>query len=137
MFRVEGPGRAPFWAILGLPEIMEIEKNSDVFTNAPTPTVHADPPAPDAAAEAPPINTLIQMDGDEHKAHRQLVNEWFKPGEVKKLRRPGRRAGHDARSTNGRARRRVRLRQRHRDAVPAATSSSRSSACPRATTRAC
>ena len=65
---------------------MEIEKNSDVFTNAPTPTVHADPPAPDdRGARAPPINTLIQMDGDEHKAHRQLVNEWFKPGEVKKL----------------------------------------------------
>jgi cytochrome P450 len=85
VFRVEGLGRAPFWAILGLPEIMEIEKNSDIFTNAPTPTVHADPPAPGAEVEAPPINTLIQMDGDEHKAHRQLVNEWFKPGEVKKL----------------------------------------------------
>jgi cytochrome P450 len=25
------------------------------------------------------------MDGDEHKAHRALVNDWFKPGEVKKL----------------------------------------------------
>jgi cytochrome P450 len=85
VFRVEGLGRAPFWAILGLPEIMEIEKNSDVFTNAPTPTVHQDPPAPDEPREAPPINTLIQMDGDEHKAHRALVNDWFKPGEVKKL----------------------------------------------------
>ena len=31
------------------------------------------------------MNTLIQMDGDEHRAHRQLVNDWFKPGEIKKL----------------------------------------------------
>ena len=36
LHRVELPDRDPFWAVLGLPEIMEIEKNSDVFTNAPT-----------------------------------------------------------------------------------------------------
>jgi cytochrome P450 len=38
-----------------------------------------------AEREASPVNTLIQMDGDEHRAHRQLVNDWFKPGEIKKL----------------------------------------------------
>jgi cytochrome P450 len=85
LHRVEAPGRTPFWAVLGQPEIMEIEKNSDIFTNAPAPVVMADPPSPDAPAVESPVNTLIQMDGDEHKAHRQLVNDWFKPGEVKKL----------------------------------------------------
>jgi cytochrome P450 len=32
-----------------------------------------------------PVKTLIQMDGDEHKAHRNIVNDWFKPANVKAL----------------------------------------------------
>ena len=32
-----------------------------------------------------PVKTLIQMDGDEHKAHRGIVNDWFKPASVKQL----------------------------------------------------
>ena len=31
------------------------------------------------------MKTLIQMDGDEHKAHRDIVNDWFKPGNVKQM----------------------------------------------------
>ena len=85
LHRVEGLGRAPFWAVLGLPEVMEVEKNSDVFTNAPAPVVMADPPSPDTPPRESPVNTLIQMDGEEHRAHRALVNDWFKPGQVKKL----------------------------------------------------
>jgi cytochrome P450 len=82
--RVELPDRDPFWAVVGLPEIMEIEKNSDVFTNAPDPVMNPKGRMTEER-EASPVNTLIQMDGDEHKAHRALVNDWFKPGEVKKL----------------------------------------------------
>jgi cytochrome P450 len=32
-----------------------------------------------------PMQTLIQMDGDRHKAHRNIVNDWFKPGNVKSM----------------------------------------------------
>jgi cytochrome P450 len=31
------------------------------------------------------VNTLIQMDGDEHKAHRGIVNDWFKPASIKRM----------------------------------------------------
>jgi cytochrome P450 len=84
LHRVELDGREPFWAVLGLPEVMEVEKHSDVFTNAPDPVLTAKP-MPRGRANESPVNTLIQMDGDEHRAHRALVNEWFKPGEIKKL----------------------------------------------------
>ena len=84
LHRVELPDREPFWAVVGLPEIMEIEKNSDVFTNAPDPVMNPKGRMTEEREDSP-VNTLIQMDGEEHKAHRQLVNEWFKPGEVKKL----------------------------------------------------
>ena len=32
-----------------------------------------------------PVKTLVQMDGDEHKQHRGIVNDWFKPGNVKNI----------------------------------------------------
>ena len=31
------------------------------------------------------MKTLVQMDGDEHKAHRIIVNDWFKPRNVRKM----------------------------------------------------
>lgn len=90
--RSEGPvhrfafeGREPFFAVLGQPEIMEVEKNSDVFTNDPSSTMAANRISLDAPKEPAMVNTLINMDGEEHKAHRALVNDWFKPGEVRKL----------------------------------------------------
>jgi cytochrome P450 len=72
-----------FWAITKHADVMEVERNPEVFTNSPLPTLA--PKANVAAATAPPVKTLIQMDGDEHKAHRNVVNDWFKPGNVKKL----------------------------------------------------
>jgi cytochrome P450 len=72
-----------FWAITKHADVMEIERNPDIFTNAPLPTLV--PRSNLAATENPPVKTLIQMDGDEHKVHRNVVNDWFKPGNVKKL----------------------------------------------------
>jgi hypothetical protein len=37
VWRVEPPQGTPFWAVLGQPEVMEVERNSAVFTNAPLP----------------------------------------------------------------------------------------------------
>lgn len=80
------PDYQDFWAITRHADIMEIERNPDVFTNAPVPTLlsRADYDAR-VMDEPPPVKTLIQMDGDEHKAHRGLVNEWFKPASVRQL----------------------------------------------------
>ena len=61
-----------------------------------------------------PVQTLIQMDGDRHKAHRNIVNDWFKPGNVKKMQD---RIDELARQSVDRmadARRRVRLREGRR-----------------------
>jgi len=85
VYRVDLPGRDPFWAVLGQPEVMEVERQADLFTNEPASTLL--PHRPSIDEERPPaiINTLVQMDGEEHKRHRQLVNDWFKPGEIRKL----------------------------------------------------
>ncbi|HTR68840.1 MAG TPA: cytochrome P450 [Mycobacteriales bacterium] len=77
---VEGFPR--FWAITKHADVMEVERNSEVFFNTMIPALA--PTANEAAGETP-VKTLIQMDGDEHKAHRAIVNDWFKPANVKQL----------------------------------------------------
>jgi cytochrome P450 len=72
-----------FYAITTHAHVMEIEKHPEVFTNSPLPTL-----APKANLEAAmnaPVKTLIQMDGDQHKVHRAIVNDWFKPGNVTRM----------------------------------------------------
>ena len=73
-----------FWAITKHADVMEIERNNEIFTNAPTPALA---PKADLAANegGNGVKSLVQMDGDEHKAHRGLVNDWFKPGNVRKM----------------------------------------------------
>jgi cytochrome P450 len=72
-----------FWAITKHADVMEIERNPDVFTNAPLPTLT--PKSHVEAAANAPVKTLIQMDGEQHKEHRHVVNDWFLPASVRKL----------------------------------------------------
>jgi hypothetical protein len=83
VLQVSVPGYPEFFAITKHADVMEIERNPDIFTNAPMPVL-APLSSSDVMAE-PPAKTLIQMDGDEHKINRHIVNDWFKPGSVKKL----------------------------------------------------
>jgi cytochrome P450 len=83
ILRVEADGFPPFWAITKHADVLEIERNPEIFANSPLPVLA--PASNVEAAGAPPVKTLIQMDGDEHKNNRNVVNDWFKPGNVKKL----------------------------------------------------
>ena len=83
ILRVEVPDYPAFWAITKHADVMEIERHPDVFTNAPVPALA--PTRSIGAVADTPVKTLIQMDGDQHKAHRGIVNDWFKPANVKKL----------------------------------------------------
>ena len=83
ILEVSVPGFPDFWAITKHEDVMEIERHPDIFTNAPVPTLA--PAARVAAMDQTPVKTLIQMDGDQHKANRNIVNDWFKPGNLKRL----------------------------------------------------
>ena len=82
--RVELPGRDPFWVALSHRHVMEVERNPELFTNEEGSTYSPQRPVPDPD-NPPAVKTLINMDGDEHRAHRGLVNEWFKPGRIRQL----------------------------------------------------
>ena len=78
-------GIEPVWAVLRHAEVLEVERQPELFTNSPACTVsqaHA-VMIPDHAA--PQMKTLVEMDGAEHLAHRLIVNKWFLPGSIRRL----------------------------------------------------
>jgi cytochrome P450 len=76
-------GYPRFLAVTRHDDVMEVERHPEIFTNSPMPVLA--PQSETGMMEDPPVKTLIQMDGDEHKVNRNIVNDWFKPGRVKKL----------------------------------------------------
>ncbi len=83
ILKVAVEGHPEFWAITKHADILEIERNPGFFTNAPMPVLT--PSSRVGAMVDAPVKTLIQMDGAEHRAHRNIVDSWFKPGSVKQL----------------------------------------------------
>ncbi len=78
----------PFWAITKHVDIMDIERQNDLFTNFPRPLL--------AIAEADDallrdieagigLRTLIHMDDPHHRDVRKIGADWFKPSALKML----------------------------------------------------
>ena len=83
ILKVSVEGYPSFWAITTHDDVLEIERNHDIFTNAPLPVLGQ--LQGDADPESAGVKTLVQMDGEEHRSHRLVVNDWFKPAAIKKL----------------------------------------------------
>ena len=83
ILKVSVEGYPSFWAITTHADVLEIERNHDIFTNAPLPVLGQ--LQGDADPEGAGVKTLVQMDGEEHRSHRLVVNDWFKPAAIKKL----------------------------------------------------
>jgi cytochrome P450 len=77
--RVEVDGYAPFWAVTGHDEILQIERQPAQFANGPEPVL-----LPTQAIEERQmgLKTLIHMDAPEHAHYRNLTSDWFRPGRI-------------------------------------------------------
>ena len=82
--KVSLPEYQDFWAITRHADIREIERNAEVFTNGPVPALRSRADSKSDMGETP-VKTLVQMDGVEHRTHRNIVNDWFKPASVNRL----------------------------------------------------
>lgn len=85
---VEHPDFPAFWALTRHADVHEVELHPQVFTNAPVPVL-----APTEALRRQEeygelLRTLIHMDGADHKAHRALTADWFKPRSLARLEEP-------------------------------------------------
>ncbi len=84
IIKVSLPDYPEFYAVTRHADVMEIERNPEVFTNAPVPAL-ATLAERQEGGDTAGMKTLVQMDGDEHRAHRIIVNDWFKPRNVRKM----------------------------------------------------
>ncbi|MFN8027925.1 MAG: cytochrome P450 [Acidimicrobiia bacterium] len=82
VLRVEQEGGTPFWALTRYDDVMTVERNPALFTNEPGSTLTLVRPEPGHEVA---LKTLINMDGEEHRVHRLLVNDWFKPQSIRNL----------------------------------------------------
>jgi len=86
---VDVEGFEPFWAVTKHADIREVELNADVFINRPRGMLQsiADTERIKQAQGGSRLmaDTIVSMDGEDHKLYRGLTRDWFLPGNVKKL----------------------------------------------------
>lgn len=83
--RIEPEGFRPFWAVIGHGEVLDIERQPELFTNAPEPVLASDRDLAARDAAGGGIRTLIHMDAPDHNKYRKLTNDWFKPASVRRM----------------------------------------------------
>lgn len=79
----------PFWLITKHADVLEIERQADVFRNGDRSTVLVGRDmlqALDERLHTPHLSrSVVNMDDREHRVYRSLTQSWFMPGSVKKL----------------------------------------------------
>lgn len=80
---------APFWAVTKHADVMEVERQSDKFLNAPMTfmldRVEHEERMKETKGAGSYVRTLVHMDGTEHRAMRGLTQAWFMPQNIKRL----------------------------------------------------
>lgn len=80
---VKADGFLPFRAVTRHAHVDEIERNHERFHNT-IDSVLASDADNERRRTMPVIKTLIHMDGREHREHRKITNDWFKPANLRK-----------------------------------------------------
>jgi cytochrome P450 len=107
--KVEPDDFQPFWVVTKHADLIEIEKQAELFTNQPRPLLMKEAATPEmkeeviaeifkrlensprllevlaTAGEGGLIRSLVQMDAPDHPKYRALVQPWFKPTNIKAL----------------------------------------------------
>jgi cytochrome P450 len=85
---VDVPEYRPFWAVTKHADIMEIERQNDLFTNDPRPLLaiaEADDALRRDIEAGTGLRTLIHMDDPHHRDMRKIGVDWFRPKAMRAL----------------------------------------------------
>jgi len=85
---VDVPGYRPFWAVTKHSDIMDIERQNDLFTNFPRPLLAitgADEALLRDIEAGTGLRTLIHMDDPHHRDVRKIGADWFRPKVLRAL----------------------------------------------------
>jgi cytochrome P450 len=75
----------PFWAVLGLEEVLAVERQPALFTNEPLAVLGRRSDIAAQEASGARIRSLVQMDAPDHPKYRRLTADWFKPSSLNRL----------------------------------------------------
>ncbi len=85
---VEVEGYKPFWAITKHADVMDIERQNDLFTNDPRPLLMITELEDTLRAQQEAgigLRTLIHMDDPHHRDMRKIGADWFRPSALRAL----------------------------------------------------
>jgi cytochrome P450 len=85
---VDVEGYRPFWAITKHADVMDIERQNDLFTNDPRPILVATELDDKLRADREAgigLSTLIHMDDPHHRDMRKIGADWFRPKAMRAL----------------------------------------------------
>jgi len=85
---VDVPDYRPFWAVTKHADIMEIERQNDLFTNDPRPLLaiaEADDALRRDMEAGTGLRTLIHLDDPHHRDLRKIGVDWFRPKAMRAL----------------------------------------------------
>jgi cytochrome P450 len=84
VLRVEADGFSPFYALTRHADVFEVSRRNDLFVNTRNSVLGPDANFEFIRSVGIEPSTLIHMDGIEHRDHRHVANDWFKPAAVRK-----------------------------------------------------
>ncbi len=83
VMRVEAAGFEPFWAVTRHADVFEVSRHHDTWHNTQRSMLMDEFTWEFILSLGIDPKTLVHMDGDEHRDHRKVTNDWFKPAAVK------------------------------------------------------
>jgi cytochrome P450 len=73
------PEYNPFWVVTRRADILEVEKNHEVFHNSPRPVLVPAVEDQRQAEQGRMLRTLVHMDDPDHRVLRPIAADWFRP----------------------------------------------------------
>jgi cytochrome P450 len=81
---VEDPGYSPFWVLTKHADVFAVSRDNTGWLNTPQSVLGTDADWQAMVDSGMPLPcSLVQLDGDKHRDHRHVTNDWFKPAVVK------------------------------------------------------
>jgi cytochrome P450 len=83
ILRCEPKGYDPFWALTRHADVLAVSRDNTRWQNTPKVVLGPEIEYQRALASGMPLpSSLVQLDGTEHRDHRKVTNDWFKPAKV-------------------------------------------------------
>jgi cytochrome P450 len=82
---VDGDDYRPFWAVTKHADVLEIERQHELFLNAPRPLLAPQKAEEQMAASGVALRTLVHIDDPDHRVFRAIGADWFKPAAMRRM----------------------------------------------------